>query len=71
MIEEITAFKTADGETFATRQEAELHALVLKIDERIAAFVTTLDGTSRAKGRQAAAIKRFLLWEDVQPCPEP
>lgn len=70
MIQETTAYRTEDGRTFTTRGEAELHDLVLKIDERIAAYVATLEGTDRAKGRQAAAIKRFLLWEDVKPCPE-
>lgn len=76
-IQEISAYRTEDGSTFATREEAKLHTLVLEIAARVTAYVTTLEGTDRAKGRQAAAIRRFLIWEAgvredpvEEPCPE-
>jgi hypothetical protein len=65
-IQETTVFKTDDGKSFDTREDAEAHALALAIEARINAYVEQLEGSDKAKGRAAGAVRRFLMWEAGQ-----
>lgn len=65
-IQETTVFRTEDGKTFDTREDAEAHALALAIEGRINRYVAQLDGSDKAKGRAAGAVRRFLIWEAGQ-----
>jgi hypothetical protein len=66
MIQEAVVFKTADGKSFDTREDAEALALALAIEARINAYVKQLEGSDKAKGRAAGAVRRFLMWEAGQ-----
>ena len=68
MIEEISAFRTQDGRTFATREDAEQHEMHMQIEARIKAYSDDYlaNDTVRAKSRAEAAIRRFLRWESGQ-----
>lgn len=65
MIEEIPAFRTEDGKTFGTREDAERYELHQAQDQRIAAYLaaTMANDSTRARSRAGAAIRRFLRWE--------
>lgn len=65
MIEEIPAFRTEDGKTFATREDAEQHELHQAQDHGIAAYLAAAmpNDSARARSRAEAAIRRYLRWE--------
>lgn len=64
-IQEISAFRTTDGKTFGSREDAEQHERHMQIEARIKAYSGDYlaNDTVRAKSRAEAAIRRFLRWE--------
>lgn len=60
-IETVNRFRTADGQEFENKIEAQRHATVIEVTERATQFVT--NGLGYTKSHLTGAVKAIVEWE--------